>query len=261
MKAHSRIDILAYLFLFKPLYGVSLGHFWFMEAYLAMLMVMPLISALFLYKKSLLVWVAALIYLSNQFVYSANLFLESVGALLGKPLPMLDEISWVVPLGGKYHYILLYVFLGALLGCAQKDGLRQRFLQPGAFALCLLMGLADLLWVYRWKQGSWTWMGQQLADGYLNSGNILMSVGVFGLLQWVGAHKWTRGVSRILGTSTMGIYCLHIPVIENFSRWMISVCGTEGALWQNAFKTAAVTAICLGLTLVCKKIPLLKKIF
>jgi len=52
MQTHSRMDILSYLFLFKPLYGVSLGHFWFMEAYLGMLMLMPLISALFMQKKA-----------------------------------------------------------------------------------------------------------------------------------------------------------------------------------------------------------------
>ena len=254
-------SVLAYLLLFQPLRGVTVGHFWFMEAYLTMLLLMPLINLLFQHKISLAVWAAVLCYFSNQFFQSAGVVAEILESMIGKELPALNGLEQIMPFGKQYHYILLYVLLGGLLRVAQESRWQKYFRNPLWFLICLSIGVGVLLCLYRWRNGSWYWTGKLLDDTYKQSATIPMTVGLFGVLQWMGTYKWFRKIGRTIGRNTQGIFYLHAPALEIVVAYMLTIWPADASVWLNIVKTAVVTLACWGGTVICRKIPVVRHLF
>lgn len=262
VKGNGIVAVLSCLFLFQPLRGVTLGYFWFMDAFLAMQLIMPLFCALFQQpKKGLVVWGILLFYFSNQFIYSVNLFSQAVSGLMDIQLPDAAQLTWIIPFADKYHYILLYVLLGGAIRMIQDNGLLSEKRQFFVFAVLFVIGMLDLLWVYHFQHNSWVWTGDALIDEYHWSGLVLLSVGMFGLQQQIGKSPWTQKIGHVLGKHTLGIYMLHIPVLHLVFPIWERIVGENITHGSNLFKTFVVLSISLGLTMMGRKIPLIRKMF
>ena len=86
---------------------MGLEHFWFLYAYLAVLILLPLLRPLFRERKQggiLLVLVMS--YLSNQFVNTANLLVQLGSGFLGFEAIDLSQLQRVFPYGGEYSSML-----------------------------------------------------------------------------------------------------------------------------------------------------------
>lgn len=251
-------DVLRYLLGFQSLQGVGTEHFWFLYAYLATLLLLPLLRPLFLQRQSgVILWMLALVFLSNQFVSSANLMIQIVAPRLGVEAFELDGFQQVFPLGGEYSSMLFFFLLGGWLRMRDENSSPKQRALPAV--LCLLTGLAVLLCVKYLQTHSWAWNDCYLVNGYGWTGTLIMSVGLFGVLRRMGETRPAQWLGSRVGRNTMGIFYLHYLVLHVLEVYVYP-CLPESLL-LNCMKAIAITALCALITAGAKKVPLVKRLF
>lgn len=248
------VRLVRYLFLFDSLEGVNTGHFWFMNAYIMTLLLLPLLTALFAKKdlKSMLL-VTGLCFAANQLIYSGNFLIEVLAGRFGVTPFTLSALETALPFTGGCSYILVYFLLGGVLRTLREQGRKEPL---WADIAALALGLGGLLIVKYYQTGSWLWAGKFLSGGYHFTSTALMSWGLFSLLMRLGNSAPARWLGNTLGRSTMGIFYLHIPLLFLLSRFLYPL--LPNALWVGFAKTLVVLAAATGLTMLGKKIPVLK---
>lgn len=245
--------VIRYLFLFESLPGVNTGHFWFMNAYLMALLLLPVLTPLFA-KGNLrtMVWVTALCFGANQLICSGELLIQVLADRFGVTAFPLSGLETALPFTGGCSYVLGYFLLGGVLRQLREQG-RQEPLWMGLAALAV--GLAGLLWIKHYQTGSWLWAGKFLSGGYHFTSTALMSWGMFSLLMRVRGRA-ARRLGTWVGRNTMGIFYLHLPLLFLLSRFVYPLLPVS--LWVGIAKTLLVVAAATGLTLLGKRVPVLK---
>lgn len=250
------VRLVRYLFLMDSLEGVNTGHFWFLQGYILTLLLLPVVTPLFAKKNlKVMVWATVLCFAANQLLFSANFAIEVLAAIFGVTPFKLTGVENALPFTGGCSYILGFFLLGGVLRTLREQ---EKKVPTWLSAAALAVGLAGLLCVKYYQTGSWLWAGKFLVNGYRWTSTALMSWGLFSLLMGLGHSAPARWLGKTVGRNTMGIFYLHIPMLFLLSRFLYPL--LPNALWVGAAKTVLVVAAASGLTVLGKKLPILKKL-
>lgn len=263
--------LLSYLLLFQHLEGVGTAHFWFMDAMLTVMLVSPVLYLCFHTQdreaspggrilpghSQILLFLLAVLLLFNQVPATGNLLIRSLAQLLGKPEWNLSPLGEINPFSFRYSNYITYYLLGGLL-MEYKD----RFSVRIAAALTLV-GTTGLVLIKYLQTGSLRWNGIYLESGYYWISTMLLATGLFLLLTRLNIRKqWLLGwIATYAGSSTMGIFYLHIPLIylltpvlfvrfQPYNGWMV-----------NLVESCLILILSLPIIWVGRQIPVLKNLF
>ena len=249
--------IIKYLFFMGNAQGIEAGHVWFIVAYLQVLLFFPITYQLYTRcNMGYFVFLMVYTWLFSIFKSAAN--------FIGLDLePMIS----LIPVVDDSTNMLFYCLLGVLLLHYRKE--ITEFLNASIFRKCIpvilimIGGIGAMLIKYSYA-GTFRWAGIYLPDGYNRISTMLMAVGIYLVfsqeLLWDKCTTWLAK----LGKHTMGIFYLHYPllvlsrkIITKFIDNFYDYCSFE----LNVLQTMTIIAICCGITIVAKKIPLVKNLF
>lgn len=253
------LSVIRYLFLFGTLHGVETEHLWFLQAYLPILLLTPLLAPMFCERRhGMIAAFVALTYLSNQFLMSADLVIQVLSARFGFEPIALDQLSNVFPFGGEYSSMLTCFLLGGVFRLMdEKEITRKAWFLPASL-LCFAGGLTVMMGVRFLQMGSLRWHNTLMVAKYEWSGTLVMSVGIFGLLRRIGEGRSAEWLARNAGCNSMGIYYLHYPLLMLLVLFVYPLLPT--ALWVNFAKTFVIAAVCIMLTKCGKRVPVVRKL-
>lgn len=219
--------LMSYLFLFQHMDGIETAHFWFMDAMLTVMLVSPLLHLCYHTRSEdettaagvtnrllpghsqLLLFVLAVLLLFNQLPAAGNLLIRVLSQLAGKPAWDIAALGEVNPFSFRNSNYLTYYLLGALL-IEYKKRIPAR-----TAAILALLGTAGLVCIKYIQTGSFRWNGVYLESGYYWISTMLLAVGLFLLMLRLNIREHTPAgwIAAYAGSSTMGIFYLHIPLI------------------------------------------------
>ena len=252
------ITIIKYVFFWGNISNVDIGPMWFMNAYLNMMFIYPI--TYFLYKKDefgkqLLLYLGILLGVAS--------IMASVANQLG--ITFLSQMLGLIPFAG-YKNMLFYFILGIFL-LEQREKMTEIFSRKKVMRwiplVLIMIGILGVLGIKFADTGSFRWNGVYLTDGYNRLSTLVMAVGlylVFSLKLYPGSVK----VLEIIGQNTMGIYFLHYPVLILYKKicTMLVENYTDYYSFElNCIQTVIVVSLCMIITIVMKKIPVVKNIF
>lgn len=271
-------ELLSYLLLFQHLDGVGTAHFWFMDAMLTVMLAAPVLylcyhaqdhtditdgskggnwQRLLQGHSQLLVFLLATLLLCNQLPATGNLIIRVFSQLIGKPEWNLSPIGEINPFSFRYSNYFTYYLLGGLL-----MEYKERFTVRTA-AILTLIGSAGLFCIKYLLTGMIRWNGVYLESGYYWLSTVLLASGLFLLAVHVNVreHSITGWIAKYIGTATMGIFYLHIPLIYLLTPAVFTrLAGYQGWL-LNLAESCLVAALSLPVILVGCRIPVIRKLF
>ena len=170
----------------------------------------------------------------------------------------LGGLTLVLPLSGSRYCSMLFYFIMGGLFFRYSDVLRRirtRSLVSGIFLALVLLYL-------EWRLNS-SYSGETYDNVFLSYDNLpclLLTASVFLLLQRCEDHLAKRErlckMLEVIGSNTMAVYYFHWILLSTvFERLHIA----DGLLF-NTVKAVLLTAVCTFLSLVLKKLPLLRKL-
>lgn len=249
--------IIKYLFLMGNVEGIDAGPIWFIVAYLQVISFYPITYQL--YTKSNISYFVFLL----AYTFTFTIF-KSVASFIGLDMePMLSLVSVVSVSGDMFFYFLL----GVLLLHYRKE--ITEFFDEKAYkkylpiVLILIGGIGAMFIKYSYT-GTFRWAGIYLESGYTRISTMLMAVGLYLVFsQELICGKGTHLLSR-LGKHTMGIFYLHYPVMLILKKIAFRIIPNLEEYYSfqlNLIQTILVVAICCGITVIAKKIPIIKHLF
>ena len=98
-------DILTYVFIFGSLLGVNTSHFWFMEAYITILLIAPLLKEVYLRNRGLFLYIAFVLFLFENGLTGAGLLVRLFCQfILHKEPFLLGNLGAVDPFHFQYSF-------------------------------------------------------------------------------------------------------------------------------------------------------------
>lgn len=239
----------------------ALTHFWFLRTLAVIYLLFPLLKAAFdSCRQGFLFFlgVTALFVFGNSLL---SMGLNVGKALLGAPVPSgwYEFFNRYDFLRGKNGFALVYFLVGGL-AWESREKLDRKPLRRGAAALfpvlCLLLTCYGAA-VSRLTGETWdlVWQGYSTV---FTLGAVL-SLFVLSLGAEGRGPAWLRGLLRLVGENTLGIFFLHVLLGGTLSSWYRSLPGCQ-LLPVNLLYAALLTLCCLGLSLLLKKIPGVRRI-
>lgn len=260
----SKVDLVKYLFLFSDLSGVDTGPLWFMYAYLMVMLFYPV--SLFFYRtgrkgQQILLFILVVLFVQSFLVTAGNFMLSQLSEKMGCNLLQIS-ISVVIPYG-SYTNMLFFFILGAFL-----FGFRYQIMNFMKQCHCAIWlpaalgvgGTAGLVFVKYCMTGSTAWNGVYIDNGYGRLMTVILAIGLYLFFLNCPVRKVGIWTARQIGTRTMGIFYMHMPVLALFQMKFGGYYGGEHSFILNVLKTAAAVGICVLVTVILKKIPLIREL-
>lgn len=250
-------DIINYTFFLTGLKGVDDGHFWFMYAYISIFLIYPFFNIMFKNMdkyKGFLIFIMIFVFIATALTYTINFVfkyfhIENIQiSNIGRKLVY-----------GNYSFVLLFFIMGGFL---YKYNIYERFKDKKKLIrmisiILIILGVLGLVFLKKALYNTFEWRGIYIEDGYHCSSTILLSLGIFILLQGINIKfKIPSKLFSEIGKNTIGIYYLHKPILEIVNKLEIEY---RGSL-INVLKSIAVIVVCYLIIIIIKKIPVLKKL-
>lgn len=240
--------------------AVNVNHLWFMPMLICIYVWLPALHSLFstLEEKGGM-W-RILPFMGVLLVFC---FLFEDLMLIQPVIPFFSEAKlggWqlFLPLSGTRYCSMLFYFLMGGLAVRYSDRLRR---VPAALCAAAI-ALALVLLYLEWRLNS-SYSGETYDNVFLSYDNlpcVLLTAGVFILA--LRCEKFLRGENMLgrlvetVGSNTMSVYYLHwIFAATVFERLHVA----DGLLF-NLLKAAALTALCTLISILFKKLPVLRKL-
>lgn len=236
------------------------GHFWFMHALIGVYIVYPLIRKCFdgkdggKYVKYLAGIIGFFSFIINDLTSLMEIASEAVG---------LNKISFSglqsYSVFSGYAYCVFYFIIGGLLfEKIQNKKINLKWYWP--IVLCFIGWI--WLFVLNRYQNTYTNAKWIVINGYERVGTVLLTVGIFIFVcQYADKIKmqWLCKSIDLIADNTMGIYYIHVIIGTYFMVIYDKYFGARG-ITVNILKTSIFVILGLGLTLLMKKIPMLRKL-
>lgn len=264
-----RAQLLSYLFFLTDLDGIDTGVMWYMNAYLVMLFLFPVTRFLFCEKfqgkhigREILVYMAGISAVGGIIIPSVNWGLERICIFLRVEKISINGIAALMPFVN--HGNLLFYFLAGAFIFEYREWVKEKFGRYKVILFPLICaGTMGLVLVKYIDSGLLIWGGVYLSEGYSHMMTSVISVGMFLLFMW---HDWEwRHVNHFLATyigrHTMGIYYMHYILLAVCSAFIYPMIQTHYSFAMNVIKTVIVTAFCVMIIMLLKKIPWVKNLF
>lgn len=260
----SKRDILTYLFLFGSVNGVASGHLWFITAMLTVLLAAPLLRLCMEQDKKLAIYIMAICFLFNQLLADLNLVSTTFAKLIGKGTWDLSAFGEINPLSFRHSNYMFYYMLGGFL----QEKKQEKAVSLKAGAVMIAAGLAGLLIFKYIQSGTFRWQNTHLSGGYYQTPTLFIAAGMFlsaaciplqGKGAWAG--KLAQGFSRTVGTSTLGIFYLHIPIIHILTPRLFQLTAAYNCWALNLLESLGIVAFCCGIVWIGRKLPVVRWLF
>lgn len=256
--------LFSYLFFFQTMPGVETSHFWFIDAFLTVMLAAPLFYVCWNEHKNLIPYLMGILFLFNQLLTAGNLISAVICPMLGKPALDISSFAEINPFSFRHSNYMFYYLLGALL---MKSGAAARtpsFLRrPATPPLLMLLGLSGLVFIKYLESGTILWQGLHVTSGYYRISTMLLAIGAFLTVKQadISAKKAPTWFARTIGTSTMGIFYLHIPLIFLLRTSLFAQLSAYNGWLLNLAESLLITAIAYLITWIGKKLPLIQYLF
>lgn len=261
----SKLELVQYLFLFGDIEGVSTGLMWFMYAYLAAMLFYPVSHFLFFggkEGKKIFFHLMVLVFSGSIGITVINFGFQVLSDLTGKGLMNVSALSKIIPIG-SYPNMIFYFLIGAFL-FLYHEKLQEWFKQKTGRVvipiLLILVGIVGLLLVKFEAVGTFRWDGIYFENGYNRFSTLILAVGMYFLSLCIDHLKYLNKILGYIGKETMGIFYLHFPVLALYWTYWNEQMTSYYSLVLNLVKTVIVVIICIAITKILKKIPIVRQL-
>ncbi len=244
-------DIISSVLFMTDINGIDMGVFWYMKAYLVTYIIYPVIWFLFRNggKKYVLSIMVATGFsgilvptLNIVILYYINFSIYDITSLT----PYLN-----------YPYMIFYFILGAFL-LEYRENIHGKMKKIVPISV-LVVGLILLIFVKYKETGSFRWNWTYITYSYIRISTLIMSLGLYLCFDFYCSSKESI-FGKVVGQSTMGIYYMHYIILAVCNKYLYPSIGVEYiTVTANILKTIVITFVCVILTIIIKKIPVLKK--
>ena len=124
--------------------------------------------------------------------------------------------------------------------------------------LLFTAGFAGLAIIKHRQCGTWRWGGAYLEAGSQWNSTVLMSTGLFIILQRMSRNRIALFLAKHVGKNTMGVFYLHVPMLAWSAQYIYTM--LPYAVWVNFAKTASVIVATVLIAYGVKRIPYLRRI-
>lgn len=252
-----RRDLACYLFLFASLPGVNAGLLWYIEAYLAVMLLYPVTWFLFQGGKNgrrILAFLGGILLAGNCFVIIKQECAYISLAQAQKVLPCL------------YYGNMCYYFIAGAFLLAQKEQIigflkhsKLRSLIPGVL---IVLGVLGLMLIKFRDIGCFSWQQEHVENAYCRIPTILLSTGLYLSVMLGGecSKRLSCFFGDIIGKNTLGIFFLHGLVLPCFQICIGVYFADVKSFGLHLLVTAAVLLICILLVRLLAKIPVIRRV-
>ena len=258
------LPIVKYLFLFGDIQNVDTSIMWFMYAYIAVLVFFPISYYLFQSGKAgrkILIFVEAILFVSTFAVSAGNFLFAELSRISGCNLLQIS-ISTIIPFGGWPNMLFCFIAGAFLLQYREKINYYLDEKQWRRWIPMFLFGIGTVgLLFVKWREtGLICWGGVYITDGYNRIMTIILAVGLYLILERWKIRKAGKLIARYIGTMTMGIYFIHRLLLAFFQVQFGYIYEQYGSFGLNLLKTAVAVVICVFVTMLLKKIPIVREL-
>lgn len=254
-------ELVQYLFFFGKIQGIDTGVMWFMYAYFMALLIYPF--TYFLYKggkggKQALAFGGTLLFVLCFLFTGINSLQKIISAHMGIELQQIS-LGEVNPFG-QYGNMLFFFLLGAFLFEYREkvSGFFRKGWRRILPALLLIAGVVIYMVMKYLEYGTWHWDGIYMSDGYARIGVVFMAFGLYSIMLILPENRPGRWIANCIGTNTQGIYYMHYLILaillirlgDDYMRYASFV--------TNVIKAVVLTLICMVVSMLVKKIPVLR---
>lgn len=236
------------------------GHFWFIIALLSIYIILPIIKIAYDNNIKVLEFmtlgIVLLYYLPND-INLIQVFLNN--KICNYVWIDFSMIQRYVPFN-EYGGMLVYFICGAILHqkiCNDKIN-KKSYKKVG-----IILGIVGWIYIYILKGLTTGFAGENytaLGNGYCCIGTLLLSMGCYIFIATLEIRKTILiKLSRIVGDNTLGIFYIHCLILGMVSYYIYPFIPQRGIL-VNSIKAFLVLFISLFITLLIKKIPIIKGI-
>lgn len=203
--------------------GNPTGHFWFINALIAVYLIYPLIKCAydasydFAFK-----WVTVALGCFCIIIPTLSYLLNILTVVSNRDFSFLFNNVDEYNIFGKYGYTLFYFMLGGMFSnprtkekVAQAKGrVNNRVIVSGMVVLllvCFALNFGINQFGRSLKGTQYESLGYP--SGYLMLSTCVAAMLVFAFLLPVHVPQWSERLVTILGSSTFGVYMLHVPIL------------------------------------------------
>ena len=229
------------------------GVLWFMENFIALYLIYPLIRLAYDHDRKLFMYIFWLFAFFSVGISTLSLIRDAIAVyhntnLLNDGIDFLNRFN---PTGNAYFVFCL--MLGGILHDSQEWLVKHKL-------ELAVTGLAA--WAAISTTGIWLSVktGQNYSSGcnYCSISMVIMMISMTALsLSFRTHHKFTNRLLSCIGKNTMGIYLIHYIMIFAWNRFI----GANGNFVHRFLEVIIIYFISLLITVILRKIPVLKKAF
>lgn len=175
--------------------------------------------------------------------------------MFGKSALDISCLGEINPFSFRYSNFMVYYLLGAML---LKVNIKRYF-----SAFLMFFGLLGLMLIKYFENATFLWQGINVTSGYYRISTILLSCGAFLLVRQcsIETNKMLAWFARTVGSSTMGIFYLHMPLIFLLRSTLFTQYSAYQGWLLNLTESLLITFIACMITWLGKKIPLIQQLF
>lgn len=246
--------ILSFILVFQGIPGIPVDLFWFMEAMLVVLMVAPLLKLCRENSRPLTLYIMAILFLFNQLLTGGQLLITVLSNLVGRSVWNITTFAQISPFNLNQSNYLLYYLLGAEL-LENKERFSKR-----APYIMMIGGLVGLIIIKYLQSGLLVWGDTHIVSGYYWISTMVLASGMFlcALRIPVESVSGLRWFANTVGTSTMGVFCMHLPLMALLTGRLFIYLDPWNGWIVNLLEVLLITAIaCIGVW-IGRKIPVIR---
>lgn len=261
----SKLELFKYTFLFGTLPDVNSGILWYLEAYLAVMVLHPVIWFLWKGGRSGQITLA---------FWGGMVFVCSLGVIGCNSVFGENSVQTVVPYMA-YGNMFFYYILGAFLLEYRREihgFINEKKWKKVIPAMLLTAGTMGLLILKYLDIHSFCWEQVHVTNSYYRISTILLSVGFYLTVMETEFHVKNKSnagsggrflvffhlFEEFIGKTTMGIYLLHGLLVPCFQIYVSSSETMEFSLGLHILMTILVVVICAFVTKLIHKIPFVR---